>query len=368
MKNRYVKIIPIFISLLTLTFSCLFFTMKKNDFSDLENRYLSQIPTFSFESLKDATYISSLESFTTDHFPFRGLFMNIKTNYEKLLGKTTLNNVIIGSNDYLFLEYNKPKNSEKIVNNLNDFYNTLNYTNMTILLVPTSITINEDKLPNFAIKNSQLEEINYYYQNIKFNSVNVYDILKEKNNEYDMFYHLDHHWTTYGAYYAYQEYIKSNNLNPIDITDFNIEKVSDNFEGTLYSKVIDNYKKDSIYIFNTNNEYKVEYEDRVRNTLYEMSYLDKKDKYALFLDNNHSLITVTNKSLNNNKKILVIKDSYANALVPFLTNHYETTYVIDPRFYREEISKFVKENNILDILILYNINNLDTDQGILTIK
>ena len=365
------KILPIIISLIIIFFGIFFFINPKKAFSENENRFLTKFPNYSFDSLKEGTYTEKIKDYTADHFPFRDAFMYIKTTFDKLLGKKDINNVYLGSDEYLLQKYEKPLNTDKIINTLNNFYDKINYTNMSLMLVPTSITINEDKLPNFALTYDQLETMKNIYDNLKFNDVDVSEILK--NDEYQMYYRLDHHWTTYGAFMAYQKYCQDNNINPYKISDFDIKEVTSKFNGTLYSKVNDySLLSDKIHVFNLkNSNYKVNYvyTDKITDTLYEYSYLDKKDKYALFLDNNHPLIEITNENIDSNKEILVIKDSYANSFIPFLINHYKKVHVIDPRYYNKVISDYVKENsNIKDVLILYNMNTLDKDTGILTVK
>ena len=108
---------------------------------------------------------------------------------------------------------------------------------------------------------------------------------------------------------------------------------------------------------------------KITDTLYEKSYLDKKDKYSLFLDNNHPLIIVTNNDIITDKEIIVLKDSFANSLVPFLVNHFKKVHIIDPRYYSLSISAYLDENpKIKDGLILYNANGIDKDLGILGIE
>jgi len=78
------------------------------------------------------------------------------------------------------------------------------------------------------------------------------------------------------------------------------------------------------------------------------------------------LIQITNEE--GNDEILVIKDSYANSFIPFLTNHYNKVHVIDLRFYNTSITEYIKENNIENVLFLYNIQGIDEDLGIYRIK
>ena len=88
----------------------------------------------------------------------------------------------------------------------------------------------------------------------------------------------------------------------------------------------------------------------------------------MFLNNINSLITIENKNADTDKELVIIKDSYANCFVPFVVNHYKKVYVFDTRYYRFSVSTFINENpNVTDVLILYNMNTLDADNGIKSI-
>lgn len=373
MKKIYAKIITIFICLFILLFSIGLIFVPKKEFSENENRYLESFPKFSFKKLFDGRFIESFEDYITDHFPVRDGFISIKTFSEKLLGKDDINNVYFAKDDYLIQMYKKPVNNDKIIKVLRDFQEELNYVNMNLMLVPTSVTINKDLLPNNAPSYNELDTINYIYDNVNFDKITLYDTFMEHKKDYQLYYRLDHHWTTYAAYYAYVEYAKHNNIDYYSLNSFDIKEVTKDFNGTLYSKTNDYTRKsDSIHTFDlSNSSYTIYYSDinKTTDTFYEESYLGKKDKYAMFLNNNHALIEITNNNLKNSKELVIIKDSYANSLIPFLANHYEKVYVIDPRYYKKNISDFVKSNsNIKDILFVYNVNGLDEDLGILSVR
>lgn len=373
MKEFYNRIIVTLISIFILVFSLLFIFSDKKVFSENENRYLQVFPEFSFRNLKNGSYTSKLQSYLSDHFVGRDAFMNIKTFYEKISGKNEINKVYLGKDNYLIEKYNKPVNNDKIIKSLNNLYHELNYINMNLMLVPTSITINKDKLPKNAVTNNQLDTIEYIYDNINFNTIDITKTLMEYNKKYQMFYYLDHHWTTYAAYYAYQVYCYNNLLEPVPIYEFDVKEVTKDFNGTLYSKSNDYSRKpDTIALFLYDKySYSVNYvsKDIIKDSLYEMDYLNTKDKYSVFLDNNHPLIVVTNNEIKTKAEIAVIKDSYANSMIPFLANHYKKVHIIDPRFYKLSIIQYIKDNiNINDMLILYNTNTIDEDNGIATIN
>lgn len=103
-------------------------------------------------------------------------------------------------------------------------------------------------------------------------------------------------------------------------------------------------------------KYKVKYfdDEKSTNTLYEMENLNKKDKYSVFLGGNHDLVIINTDLKDKNKKLLIIKDSYAHSLVPFLTNHYDEIHMVDLRYFNDNIDEYKKKNNIKNVLILYN--------------
>ena len=109
------------------------------------------------------------------------------------------------------------------------------------------------------------------------------------------------------------------------------------------------------------------YEDTGETTdsLYALDYVEKKDKYSLFLNNLHPLIQITNEKAETDRGLVLIKDSYANSMVPFLIHNFKTIYVFDTRYYKWGPSAFIQEHgDVTDVLILYNMNTLDTDLGI----
>lgn len=360
------KTIAIIISITILSFSIWFMINDKKEFSDNEFRYLQKFPTFTFENLKSGKYIEELESYFTDHFPLRENFVSLKTLIYNLSGQTLINNVYIGKNNYLINKFDKPKNKDKIISTINKFKENNKDINIDIMIVPTATSIYSNYLPETAINYSEKETIEYYYNNLNVNKINLYNTLINNKNKYQLYYKTDHHWTSFGSYIAYQEYMKNKGLNYYDINELEVKLVSQEFLGTLYSKVFTlNQEKDKIYKINTKeNNFTVEYLTKTTNTLYEEEYLKKKDKYSYFLNTNQPLIKITNNNLDNNKEILIVKDSFANSFIPLLANHYEKIHVIDLRYYNLPISNYMNENNLKDILLLYNINTLDTDTGI----
>lgn len=357
------------ISVLSLSV-CLLVSPKK-EFSENENRYLAQFPSFTVQTLIDGDYTDSLGDWLADHFPQRDFFVGLKSGVEIASGRREINQVYIAHDDYLIESYTKPENTERITDTLVRFYDKVdpNRFEVNFMLVPTAVTIYSDKLPAYAPASHQTETASAIYDATGIPAIDCTEWLLSGASEGQLYYRTDHHWTTLGAYYGYLAYCDAKGLTPVPLESMTAQTVTEEFAGTLYSRVNDyNHKKDTITIYtNPADELTVTYVDtgEVTDSLYNLDYVTEKDKYSLFLNNIHPLIEIENLAADSQDELMLIKDSYANSMVPFLTHHYRKIYVFDTRYYRDGPSSFLEEHNdITDILLLYNMNTLDGDTGI----
>ncbi|KEH98855.1 hypothetical protein Z962_10020 [Clostridium botulinum C/D str. BKT12695] len=396
------KLHKFFLSILMIVFVMAMFVInsvsKEKRFSEAENRVLQNKPTYSFEKLKSGKFTQEYEKYITDQFAFRNFWVGVKSSSDKLLGKKDNNGVYLGSNGYLLEKPTKVDKDllEDNIESINEFAKRNPKCEVNFLLAPNSVDILKNRLPKYATPEDEKKIIdnvkeNLDSKNLKF--VDVYNDLNMHNKEY-IYYKTDHHWTTLGAYYAYKKLGDNLSYKPLELNDFNTQKVTDSFYGTFYSK--GNYREisaDSIQIFKPKKElkYKVKYFDNNKDTdtLYQMESLNKKDKYSVFLGGNHDVVVINtdlkdendskeqyiakktnkrNKKKRNIKKVknakytkakkvkklLIIKDSYAHSLVPFLTNHYDEIHMVDLRYFNDNIDEYIKNNDIKNILIMYN--------------
>lgn len=362
--EKYYKIITIIISIIMISFLLCFFAFPKKEYSENEFRYLAKMPEISLKSITKKETSEKIEDYITDHFPLREKLVEIKTDAYLLSGQYYINNVFIGDNGYLINSFKTPSNLEQIKNNLNKFVLNNKNININLMFVPTSISINEKYLPKNAIYDKETEAINYLYDNINTSHIDLYDALINSQEDY-LYYKTDHHWTMKGAYVAYKKYCQKNNL---PIIDFDIKEVNNQFLGTTYSKVFYFKDKDIIYTYETNNKFKVYDGGQVLDSLYDKSYLDTKDKYSFYLGGNKPTLKIENLSRDDNSSLLIIKDSYANSFATLIANNYKYVHLIDPRYINASISDYIKDNDIKDVLILYNINTLESDIGINRIR
>ncbi len=351
----------------------LFFGPKK-EFSENQNKVLSDFPEISFENIVSHRFSKEFEDYVSDHFPFKENLITLRTYVQKALGYKMIGGAYVGKNR-LFLEVVKPE-CEEFITTTNRLIKNIENDRITtsVILIPTAASIYAEELPSHAPVLDQNAYINEKLE-ININSdifINLYHALTDAKSGGNVFYTLDHHWTTYGAFCAYREFCKARGLDTPEQGSYTVESVTDEFRGTLYSKTLDDsmpadsihkYTKDGVSFrayFGRSEEEK-EY--------YNSDYLTKKDKYAYFGNENPDLVVLENENAKTTAEIVVVKDSFANCFTPFLAEHYKKVHMIDARFFRGAVSDYVNENeNVTDLMIIYNLNALNDNTGIAKLK
>jgi hypothetical protein len=340
-------------------------------FSNKENRYLQELPSLSFKDIISGKFTQDFETYTIDQFVFRDNWISLKTLGDLSLLKKDNGRIYFGKYDYLF-DIDKEIDEKQLKENIesiNKFLENMSKYNIpvTSLLVPSKSTVLKEKLPLYAPTIDEEYIVDRLESSLSKNMelINLIEILNEKSN--GIYYKTDHHWTSKGAFYAYEYYMKQIGKEPLKEEDFLIEKVADDFYGTNYRKA--NFYlglPDEIYIYNPKNivEYNMKVNDKDEgNSLYDEKYLNKTDKYSYFLGGDKSLIEIKT-SIKNNKTILIFKDSFGNSFIPFLTNHYENIIVIDTRYFNMNINDFIEDRDIDEILLLFNIKNFAEEKSL----
>lgn len=343
---------------------------KDREISETENRPLQQFPQFSFESLLSGSYTQKFDKYMTDQFVMKDEWVGLKSDMERLLQKGENNGVYFGKDGYL-LEVFKQEGSyfEKNLQAINIFHDKMPNLNTTALLVPTAVKIYEDKLPLFAPTFDQARMLEIAKNELTIDFIDAYNVLNEHRNEY-IYYKTDHHWTTLGAYYVYQQLMNEWGMTPY--LDYRVETVSTEFYGTYYSKANNHHlKPDAIqlYIPNDEVEFSVTWDtqNEVLDGLYNYDYLNQKDKYSMFINGNHPL-TIVKSSIKNGKKLIVFKDSYAHNFIPFLAMNFEEIHLIDLRYFNMNPYEYIREHDFDRALFLYNLSTFGTDSTFVKLK
>ena len=369
--DRFLMVFFIFAIFLIMIINIL---TKDKSFSKIENRTLTTMPKFTISSFMNGDFSEDFSSYINDNFAGRNGFLSIKTSFEKLLGKTKINSVYLGKKNYLiqsFTEASEEETSAKI-NAINSFFNEHSNLNTNIMLVPTATKVLEEYLPPFSVNDDELAFIDKVFSELNESiiKINPYNALYENKDNY-VYYKTDHHWTSNGAYIAYTEFCKALGLTAKSKDEFDIVNVTDKFYGSLSSKIgVLGNTSDSIEL------YVPKYSPMVVNyiseqfkssTLFKSEALNTKDKYEVFTGGNHPLINIKSTG-DPSKKLLLIKDSYANCFLPFLTSHYGEIFVVDLRYYYDNINTLIENNSITDLLFLFNANTFNSDDSILNIQ
>lgn len=370
-KIKQIKEYPliiIFFSIIFIIFIIDIFT-PQNEYSNIENRFLQEKPEFSFEDFIKNKFVTKYELYINDQFVFRDKWISTKSRMEHYFGKLENNNIVYGSDGYMFDKVQSiDKNQlEKNITSLNKFCNRYKDLNITVGLIPNSYEVLKDKLPWGLELYNQTDLIDKVYRDVLDNRAKTLDILNimKQNKDKYIYYKTDHHWTTLGAYYAYDEYIKSMNEYPVDIDKLKKQEVN-YFIGTYFSKskkyntnfdVINYYDIDIDGVYINDKKYK---------SMYDLDKFKQRDKYGAFIRGNNDLTVIKNKTNSNvnktnSKRILLIKDSFGNSFAPFLTFNYDEVYIVDLRYNTERLSSIIKDTSFDNILILYSVNNFIND-------
>lgn len=358
--------------------------IKDREFSPNENRYLAETPELSWDNILSGKFQDGLEDYLRDQVCFRDGWITVKTGIQKACGDTDIGGAYVGKDGYDFEKITPEDVDEKPVDRnikaVEDYFMTASETidkqKLSFLLVPTSGLVMQENLPKNARLFDQTKYIDQVQKAMKdYNFVDVRDTLMDHNEEY-IYYKTDHHWTSAGACLAYE--VWSEHTGGEAETEDGLVKnvVSDKFRGSLYSKILDaDSAYDEIWTYGLQKDEAFGSKDctvtidekQQLDSIYDDEKLQEKDKYAYFLGGNYGQVHIQNQkaaSKAKGKNLLIIKDSFANSFVPFVTQDYENIYMVDLRYYNGDMKSYLQEHNITDVLVLYNISNFISDRNL----
>ena len=366
MKKNASRIITIFF----LCLMPLWMVLSEDvEFSDTENRYMASFPEITMTSVLNGDFMSGIETYLTDQFPVRDACITLKTNTLRLFGQRKINGVYLADNGYLIAE-EESFDDEKVMEMtdcINDFADRLDGVEVRFMLVPNAVSIYEEKLP-YGVKSTQKNTIDMVEDRLGSNitAVDVYDTFKD-NASQQLYFKTDHHWTARGAYLAFLEYAKAAGLDT-DSVEYDFMCVSGDFQGTQASNCGVYSSSDIVNICvpeNSRGSYIVNYIEKTEKTatLFDESKLKEKDKYLVFMGGNYPQVDVTTNA-GTGRRLLVVKDSYANCMIPMLTPYYDSIIVVDPRYYYDNIYDLIQSSGINEVMFLYNVNSYVTDNSL----
>lgn len=237
------------------------------------------------------------------------------------------------------------------------------------MIVPTAVSVCLDEKIQESLRSSPQDKVfEYVYSQISddVKKVSVFDTLKKHNAEY-IYYRTDHHWTALGAYYAYREFAREKGFKPNELEEFETREF-DNFIGSFYSfsnqaEVLKN-NADTVtaYVPKGTNlmRFREKGGEEIKwNIINDVSTYAPGTKYSCFIGGDNPFAWIENPVVTDGSSCVVIKDSYGNAFVPFLVDHYQTVYVVDYRVYDRNLVDFIKENHVQDVIFVHNADVLN---------
>lgn len=331
-------------------------------YSPVEKRELQTRPEISITKVLDGRFQKKYESYLRDQFPGRDHWVSFQTDMELFMGKNEIHNVYIGKNHYLLERYTEkefdPQQISKNLQALEKFVGkTKQNADVHVMMVPTKSWILREKLPAFAPHYKEQRFYDALQQKLEKEDVLIsVEPVLDAHKEEEIYYRTDHHWTTLGAWYAYEQYTKAVGG---DLQRAQGKKkfrcISKDFYGTTYAKINYARQADKIEIYEPADKLRVVYNmgEKKTKTLYDFSFLKTADQYSVFTGGNQAVLEITG-GIKNGKTLLLIKDSFANSILPFLAEDYEKLVVVDLRQLNVSGDRLLEMFSPTDILILYN--------------
>ncbi len=358
-------------ALIVIIILALIMIIPDKEFSEKENRMLAQMPKFSLTAIKEGTFTSDVESYFTDQFPMRNLWIKIRSGVEVKLGKYQANGVYKCDDGYLFEEATAADATDlqAKIDAINAFKANYDSIRMTAVLVPNATNIMADKLPQYAEVYDQNGAMDSFFASLSdgISKVDLRDAFRASESQ--LYYRTDHHWTDEGAYLAFTQMAPSMWLSP-DTHAFNKLVLTDDFSGTLASKSGFSTKSDIIKTSIPVEEcqYIVSYvnEGLEKASIFWPEKLKTNDKYTVFFGGNYAQVDIRTANPDRGK-LLIIKDSYANSLVPYLLPYYGKIVMVDPRYYSGDIHALMRQEDFTEVLFLYNANTFFGDTSLVNV-
>lgn len=349
------------------------------DFSPDENRYLTQKPTGSIRSVLNGSFESASEEYLSDQIIGRKSWVEMKSMTEASLGISDINGVYLCTGGRVVEKVTArdfdSRNYEKNLRRAAEFSQICRQEGIEtdVMLIPTAAYVYYDELPDHALTFDEDRAFELAGQILGDDFIDLRGRLKEEKKKENFFFKTDHHWTGRGARTAASDYLAYTGRYETakKVSNCTMEKLSTDFKGTLYSKVL--LKTLGTDIIETSADarqadVKVKIEGKEYDSIYFDKYLEEKDKYAVYFGGNYAEVNIETRAAERastaGEKLLIVKDSFANSMVPFLLDGFSEITMVDTRFYRGDVSRLAEEYD--RVLLVYSVNNFAKEKIVLT--
>ncbi len=381
MKFMIARITVFGFLLIIVAFSISFILAPDRPFSEQENRALRTRPSFSLSALTSGAYAEQINEYFADQFPLRDLLVSCKAYVELSLGKGENDGILLGANGCLarrMLDVRRSNGTSledcdvldsahlrASAEGINRLSRGLDVP-LTVLLAGRNVDVCASSFAYLSSSSAATEQMmEALSPQISFADT-VSDLRARHEAGEKVYYRTDHHWTTYGAYLAYRELMRTMGMEdavlPMDF--FEVQTVSDAFYGSLWSaggmKFV---APDSMEVWfgEDEGEYEVVADGKVLDGFYQFSHVEKKDKYSIFLDGTHDVVTVSRKDGEVRPRLMLVKDSFANSLAPFLARHFDLVLLnLSSKTDFTNASERAAEYGADRVVLVYSLENIIT--------
>lgn len=345
--------------IMVLAVAILFVALPKKTYSENEKKVLPAFPEITWDAVADGSWGKSLEDYLASHFPLRDFFVGVHAYWQQALGLNGNNGVYKAEDGYLITapgDFDEGR-AQRNLQYLKQFAQTTNL-DASLMIVPSAGYILEDKLP----KLHEAYEDKTLFSLAEASGLQLVDLRDHfLADTEDLYYRTDHHLTAAGSLRMYQQFCAARGITP---KNFALAESYPGFYGTTYSKSgLWETAPDTLEIYKRSEPGQfvvtiTEKQDSVYDSLYFGEHLENMDKYPVYLDGNHAVVTIENKSVENGKTLLLLKDSYAHCFATYLAEHYEKIVMVDMRYYRSSVQTLAEAKGATEILYLYGAENL----------
>ena len=349
------------------------------EFSPDENRYLTAKPELTLKKLLDGSYERQSEEYLSDHIIGRKKWVEAKSITEAALGINDINGIYLCTGGRAVEKVTEKdfdwKNFKKNLDETAKLTGVCRDKGIGVqtMLVPTAAYIYADRLPDHALTFDEDEAFRQAGELLGGGFIDIRNSLIAEKPHNSVYFATDHHWTGIGARIGAAEFLAAagRKEQAKQLSESETEILSRDFRGTLYSKVL--LKTLETDIIETSADARkadlnVEIEGKRYDSLYFDEYLNQKDKYAVYFGGNYAEVNIetgtTENGQQNDEKLLIIKDSFANSMVPFLLDGFSEITLVDTRFYRGDITHFAEDYD--RVLLVYSVNNFAKEKIVLT--
>ncbi len=305
----------------------------------VRNADWNSFPQPTVQTIVNGDWAEEIEGYLGENFGYHDSLFRLKSQMDLLLGEKLIGDVYV-TEDMLLekLAADQMQDIPQSAAVLNAFYEKYHIPTYFVL-IPSASEIYEDLLPANVVKENQQALIRETYAGVEtgVRCVDAYHILSSLTDEY-VYYRTDTRWTSYGAYCVYQSAIQKMGMTAVPYNRYVISHMSTNFRGNLYERTLyEDVKSDVLDCYSYENGAAItsviaHYADGMtedRGTqLYDLSKLRTDDMYDFYLGDPCAMLCIQT-DLDNDRRLLVYKDDFADCFIPFLLQHYSEICVVD---------------------------------------